>query len=94
MRNIETTTISMPKAMARRVRRISRQENRTLSELFRQAFRVYENHKPKRQGMVKTVSGQYKKIDWEKMKKDLEEISKAGRKINLSKFIIRNRLSH
>lgn len=32
----------MPPDMAKRVRKIAKEENRTQSELFREAFRVYE----------------------------------------------------
>lgn len=34
--------ISMPPAMAKRIKKIAREENRTTSELLREAFRVYE----------------------------------------------------
>ncbi len=34
--------ISMPRDMARRVKRVAKEENRTQSELLREAFRVYE----------------------------------------------------
>lgn len=34
--------ISMPPAMAKRVTKLAKEENRTKSELFREAFRLYE----------------------------------------------------
>lgn len=34
--------VSMPPALAKRVERVAREENRTKSELLREAFRVYE----------------------------------------------------
>ena len=34
--------ISMPPAMAKRVAKLAKEENRTKSELLRQAFRAYE----------------------------------------------------
>lgn len=34
--------ISMPPAMAKRVEKLAKEENRTKSELIREAFRVYE----------------------------------------------------
>ncbi|MBI3290301.1 CopG family transcriptional regulator [Candidatus Microgenomates bacterium] len=34
--------ISMPPAMAKRVEKLAKEENRTKSELLREAFRVYE----------------------------------------------------
>lgn len=34
--------ISMPPAMAKRIAKIAKEENRTTSELLREAFRVYE----------------------------------------------------
>lgn len=34
--------ISMPSAMAKRLEKVAREENRTKSELLREAFRVYE----------------------------------------------------
>ncbi len=37
--------ISMPPAMAKRVKKIAREENRTQSELLREAFRKYEFNK-------------------------------------------------
>lgn len=34
--------ISMPPAMAKRIKKLAKEENRTKSELLREAFRVYE----------------------------------------------------
>lgn len=35
--------ISMPPAMARRIKKMAEEDNRTTSELLREAFRVYES---------------------------------------------------
>ena len=37
--------ISMPPVMAKRIEKIAREENRTKSELLREAFRVYESNR-------------------------------------------------
>lgn len=37
--------ISVPPALAKRIEKIAKEENRTKSELLREAFRVYEFHK-------------------------------------------------
>lgn len=34
--------VSMPPAMARRIAKLAKEENRTKSELLREAFRIYE----------------------------------------------------
>lgn len=34
--------ISMPSALAKRIEKVAKEENRTKSELLREAFRVYE----------------------------------------------------
>lgn len=34
--------ISVPVPMAKRIAKVAKEENRTISELFREAFRVYE----------------------------------------------------
>ena len=34
--------ISMPKAMEKQIKKIAEEENRTISELLREAFRVYK----------------------------------------------------
>lgn len=34
--------ISVPPAMAKRIKKVAREENRTQSELLREAFRIYE----------------------------------------------------
>lgn len=40
----ETATISISTNLAERARKLSKNEGRTLSELFREAFRFYEFH--------------------------------------------------
>ncbi len=37
--------ISMPPAMAKRIKKMAEDDNRTTSELLREAFRVYESNK-------------------------------------------------
>lgn len=37
--------ISMPPAMARRIKKMAEEDNRTTSELLREAFRVYESNR-------------------------------------------------
>lgn len=41
MRTTETMTISLPAAMARQMERVRKKENRTRSELLREAWRHY-----------------------------------------------------
>jgi Arc/MetJ-type ribon-helix-helix transcriptional regulator len=42
MRNTKVYSITMPPAMAKHVERLARKENRTMSELMREALRRYE----------------------------------------------------
>ena len=41
MRTTETMTISLPPAMAKQMEKVRREENRTRSELLREAWRLY-----------------------------------------------------
>jgi predicted transcriptional regulator len=41
MRTTETLTISLPPAMAKQMERVQKEENRTRSELLREAWRQY-----------------------------------------------------
>jgi metal-responsive CopG/Arc/MetJ family transcriptional regulator len=41
MRTTETMTISLPPAMAKQMERVQKEENRTRSELLREAWRQY-----------------------------------------------------
>jgi predicted transcriptional regulator len=41
MRSTDTMTISLPPAMAKQMEKVQRQENRTRSELLREAWRHY-----------------------------------------------------
>lgn len=41
MRTTDTMTISLPPAMAKQIEQVQRQENRTRSELLREAWRQY-----------------------------------------------------
>ena len=44
MRTTKTVSISMPPAQLKAAERLAKKENRTMSELFREAFRVYLTH--------------------------------------------------
>jgi Arc/MetJ-type ribon-helix-helix transcriptional regulator len=43
MREIRTFTVSLPPAMAKQIEKVMKTENRTRSELVREALRVYFN---------------------------------------------------
>lgn len=43
MRTTKTVSISMPPAQLREAERLAKRENRTMSELFREAFRRYQD---------------------------------------------------
>lgn len=93
MSNVETATISLPKPMARRARALSRAENRTVSELFREAFRKYESSQI---GVpLSALAGRpIKKRSWDELQTSLKRISRAGKGGNLSKFVIADRQRH
>lgn len=92
MRNVTTTTISLPKAMARRARQLSREENRTMSELFRESLREYESRH--RRPAVRWLNEGNRSVSWKKLQTSLKKISRSGRKVSLSEFVARDRLSH
>jgi len=48
-RTSKTFTISLPPEMAKEVEEVAKEERRNLSELFREAFRVYREEKELRE---------------------------------------------
>lgn len=80
---VTTTTISMPTALARRVKRLSQAESRTASDLFREAFRFYEAARSEKHA-----------ADWNHIKAELDAVSCAGRHADLSRFVADDRRSH
>lgn len=84
-RTVTTTTISLPKTMASRLKALSRHENRTTSELMREALRMYERA---------TASHKMDRTTWQKLSHSLKRISRVGKQIDLSDFISRDRKSH
>lgn len=84
-RTVTTTTISLPKTMAVRLRTLSRHQNRTTSELMREALRMYERA---------TASHKMDRTAWQKLSASLKQISRAGKQIDLSDFISRDRKAH
>jgi CopG family transcriptional regulator / antitoxin EndoAI len=45
MRTTEVISITLPPEMAKEARRLAREENRTLSELFRETLRTYQRER-------------------------------------------------
>ena len=84
-RTVTTTTISLPKTMATRLKALSRRENRTTSELMREALRMYERA---------TTSHKMNRTTWQKLSTSLKQISRAGKQVDLSNFISRDRNAH
>ncbi|GEM_PF-2692410 len=90
MHTIETTTISLPRELARRARRVSKEESRSMSELFREAFRFYEHARERQANGLAFGNG----VAWKSLRTSLLKISRAGKKQNLSAFIARDRAAH
>lgn len=84
---IAVRTISLPADIARRAERIALKEGRSVSELFRESFRLYEREY---QGMPAARAT----INWAVIRRSLKRIGSAGRKINLSAFVARDRYTH
>lgn len=78
-KTVFTTTISLPKSMAARLRRMSQKEGRSTSELIRETLREYER------------AHYRQKPSWESLKKELLVISRAGKKADLADLIIKER---
>ncbi len=86
----ETATISIPTHLATRARRLSKDEGRTLSELFREAFRFYEFHQTGGRERLQKSSLR----DWNTVRRSLNSLSREGKKKNLASFIIHDRSAH
>lgn len=84
-----TTTISLPPALAERARRLSALEDRTVSELFREAFRFYEA----RRGLQMRQDSS-EQVRWPALRTSILQVSRAGRKTNLADFVARDRRGH
>jgi metal-responsive CopG/Arc/MetJ family transcriptional regulator len=91
MRATDTLTISLPAAMTEQMKRVQKKENRTRSELLREAWRQYfESHYGSyaptkaellaiRKGRAEVVQGQYRTL--QELLHDLDHPHrKAGRK--------------
>lgn len=83
-RNVITTTISLPKNVAREMKQMSAKKGMTTSELIRDALRHYK--RMQRGGMTLHA--------WSALQKKLRAVSKAGRTRDLSRFIAHDRTSH
>lgn len=90
MAKIETTTISLPRSIATRARQLSRAESRTMSELFREAFRVYESFRMHE----RRSRGEERHVSWKTLRRTLGRIGRAGKRGDLSAFVLRDRLTH
>ncbi len=83
-KNTTITTISLPKSMAADLKVLSQEQGRTVSELVREAIRLYQMQQYHRR----------QSMSWEELRAKLKRISKAGRQIDLDKFLEQDRLSH
>ena len=88
-KKLSVKTISLPATLARRADRVAREEGRTVSELFRESFRLYE-----REYFARPAQRAKGAIEWKKIKRTLDAVGKSGKQKSLSKFVIRDRLSH
>lgn len=83
-RTVYTTTISLPKSMAKDIKAMTKQEGKTFSEFIRQAVHLYQiQHYGRRQ-----------QGSWEELRVKLKRISKYGRQIKASEFIAEDRYRH
>ena len=82
-------TISLPAPIAQRVDRIARKENTTVSDLFRESFRLYE-----REYALRAPKKSKHAVEWVKLKRTLAFIAKQGKRKCLSQFIARDRRSN
>lgn len=89
MANLYTTTISLPRELAQRARKLSHVESRTMSELFREAFRFYEETRQVRPASFRTGVA-----NWTSLRRSLKRISAAGARRNLAAFVARDRRAH
>ena len=79
MRTTDTMTISLPPAMARQMERVQKEENRTRSELLREAWRQY-------------FETRYPEV--RPTKAELAAIRKGRAEIRSGKFITLDKLLH
>ncbi len=82
-------TISLPVKIARRVDRMARSEATTVSDLFRESFRLYEREYV----LPETKKGTHS-IEWKRLRRTLASIAKQGKSVSLSRYIVRDRQSH
>ena len=85
-RRVATTTISLPKPMSQQLRLYAKQQGRTISDIIREALSQcypFLNSRKKQHA------------SWEKLKKELQEISAMGdQTVCLSDFVIKDRELH
>jgi len=55
MRTTKTVSISMPPAQLKEAERLAKKENRTMSELFREAFRRYQEQEGLRRSQLEKL---------------------------------------
>jgi len=79
MRTTDTLTISLPPAMARQMERVQKEENRTRSELLREAWRQY-------------FEGRYPLV--QPTKAELAAIRKGRAQIKNGQFVTLEKLLH
>lgn len=79
-------TISLPAKIAQRAEYIARKEERTVSDIFRESFRLYEREY--------SSHTKVKSLEWKALRRTIGRIAKQGKKIRLSSFIIHDRQSH
>ena len=89
MHSTKTTTISLPVKTAQRAKQLSRREGRTMSELFREAFRFYEAY-----SKTHTHPSRLDDRTWIRLRGLLRDVSESGKKKNLAGFIARDRQAH
>ena len=100
MRATDNPTISLPAAMAEQMKKVQKKENRTRSELFREAWRQYfDSHYGSytptkaellaiRNGRAEIIRGEYRTL--QQILNDLDETRhKTGPKNSSQKFPLR-----
>lgn len=83
---IAIKTISLPARIAQRAEYIARKEERTVSDIFRESFRLYEREY--------SAHTKKKSLEWKALRRTIRRMAKQGKKIRLSSFIIRDRKNH
>lgn len=74
------TTVSLTKSIAADLKRLSRAEGRSASELVREAIRQYRG-----------VQENRRRVSWDLLRKRLKRISQAGKKADLGSFVSSDR---